>query len=194
MKKTTTILLLSFFLLAGCQSSEKNVLLEIKEDESPLTINEITDESLVENLQELLEAFYFNPLVTEDTTYEFFTDQSEMLAFAAYYKNHFASPESLDEIQERFFGYKSSQELAGDIGDYQGYLTSQEKNLLPLIEAVYENNDYLIAKAVVYSINEGTSSEKKSAATITMTFEREASEGEYKIIDYKYERIIDSNE
>lgn len=195
MKKTSKILIvLSLFLLTACSSGGKDLLPENENKGSGLVINEITDQDLLMDLQELIEAFYFNPIVNEETGHEFFIDKEQMLSFAAYYKNNFSPEKSIQDVAYDLFGLKSETDLPDNLEFFTGYWTSQDKNHLPLLEGVYQNENYLIAKAVVYSIIEGTSSERQSAATITMTFEKDPEEEGFIIIDYKYDKNSDLDE
>lgn len=195
MKKICKILIiLSLFLFTACSSGEKDFINDKENKGNSLIINEIKDEELYKKIQELIDVFYYNPMVSDDTGHDFFIDDQAMLSFSAYYKNTFSSEKSPKEIAYWLFGLKTDLDLTDNLEMFTDYWTVEDKNYLPILEAIYQNENYLIAKAGVYSIIEGTSSERQSAATITMTFEKEEKQEEYKIIDYKYDKISDTDE
>lgn len=194
MKKIIFVAVAVVLILSGCSSKKENpqtltevnppVQGEVKEIES------ISDVSERDRFQKIIEDFYYNPVVNEETNSSFFENNENITKFSAHYKAEYGSEDSLEKIAEKFFGNEARIIEIDGIKNLSGYNNTERSKYLPVVEGIYKNDNLIIVKAGVYSLAEESNSEKKIFGTITATFEINEDSEEYYLIDYIYEKVI----
>ena len=191
MKKFLFILLISALLIAGCSPKQENNSNTPVNPISPgenLEIENISDEKEREELQRFIEILYYNPVVINTAEESFLENEKNLLIFSAHYKKEYNEDKALPEIVKELFDVELSNDVTINESDYNGYDASQRSYYLPVVEGIYKNNELVIVKAGLYSLAEGTNSERKAVGTITGTFEK--NNDRYFVIDYSYEEMV----
>lgn len=194
MKKIIIALIIFVLITTGCSKDPVDNAKNNEETPSSTVnlgmVDNITEKEEIEKIQQMIDSFYYNPVIDENTNYNFFENDEKLLEFAAHYKKEYNIENSLLEIVESVFGLKlNSAEMVNE-NEYSTYDYSEKGKYLPVVEGVYQNQELLIVKAGLYSLAEDESSEKKNVGMITATFEKNAEPTSYYLIDYNYEKII----
>jgi hypothetical protein len=195
LKKIILVVVLFIFIMSGCSSEKEKA--PVNNEVNTLSSGEIVEIESVSNeeererFQKIIEDFYYNPVITDETNRSFFEDIELITKFAGHYKAEYNLDTSLKQIAENFFGTEIKVLENSGAESYSGYDHSEKSKYLPVVEGIYQNDNLIIIKAGLYSLAEESNSEKKIFGTITATFEKnEELEKEYYLIDYMYEKII----
>jgi len=194
LKKIIFMVALFILILSGCSSKNDNTQ-NIPEVTPPVSgekaeIESISDSDERDKFQKIIEDFYYNPVINDETSNSLFENAELVTKFAAHYKVEYGTEVSLEKIAEMFFGNEVKVVQLAGMESFSGYDNAKKTKYLPVVEGVYKNDNFIIVKAGVYSLAEESNSEKKIFGTITATFEKSGVAEEYYFIDYIYEKVV----
>lgn len=110
MKKIILVVVLFIFIMSGCSSEKEKA--PVNNEVNTLSSGEIVEIESVSNeeerekFQKIIEDFYYNPVITDETNRSFFEDIELITKFAGHYKAEYNLDASLKQIAENFLEQK----------------------------------------------------------------------------------------